>query len=68
MIRDGRWGPYVSDGQTNASLRAGDTPEALTPQRASDLLAARRDAPPRQARKGGSGGSRRRKGSSARDG
>ena len=68
VIRDGRYGPYVSDGQTNASLRAGDTPEALTPQRASDLLAARRDAPPRQARKGGSGGSRRRKGSSARDG
>ncbi|MXV91796.1 MAG: type I DNA topoisomerase [Acidimicrobiia bacterium] len=68
VIRDGRWGPYVSDGQTNASLRAGDTPESLTPQRASDLLAARRDAPPRQTRKGGSGGSRRRKGSSARDG
>ncbi|MCE2531405.1 MAG: type I DNA topoisomerase [Acidimicrobiia bacterium] len=68
VIRDGRWGPYVSDGQTNASLRAGDTPEALTPQRASDLLAARRDAPTRQARKGTSGGSRRRKGSSARDG
>ncbi|MDE0654332.1 MAG: type I DNA topoisomerase, partial [bacterium] len=68
VIRDGRWGPYVSDGETNASLRAGDTPEALTPQRASDLLAARREAPPRTARKGGSGGSRRRKGSSARDG
>ncbi|MYI55548.1 MAG: type I DNA topoisomerase [Acidimicrobiia bacterium] len=68
VIRDGRWGPYVSDGQTNASLRAGDTPESLTPQRASDLLAARRDAPPRQTRQGGSGGSRRRKGSSARDG
>ena len=68
VIRDGRWGPYVSDGKDNASLRAGDTPEALTPQRASDLLAARREAPPRGTRKGGSGGSRRRKGSSARDG
>ena len=68
VVRDGRYGPYVTDGQTNASLRAGDEPEALTPQRASDLLAARRDAPPGRARKGGSGGSRRRKGSSARDG
>ena len=68
VIRDGRWGPYVSDGETNASLRAGDTLEALTPQRASDLLAARRDAPPRATRKGASGGSRRRKGPSARDG
>ena len=68
VVRDGRYGPYVTDGQTNASLRAGDVPEEVTPQRASDLLAARRDAPPRQSRKGGSGGSRRRKGSSARDG
>ncbi len=68
VVRDGRWGPYVSDGETNASLRAGDTPEALTPQRASDLLAARREAPPRATRKGGSGGSRRRKGPSTRDG
>ena len=61
VIRDGRWGPYVTDGETNASLRAGDAPETLEPQRASDLLAARRDAPP-SARKGASGGSRRRKG------
>ncbi|MCY3806907.1 MAG: type I DNA topoisomerase [bacterium] len=68
VIRDGRYGPYVTDGETNASLRSGDMPEALTPQRASDLLAARRDAPPLQARKGGSGGSRRRKGPPARDG
>ena len=67
VVRDGRWGPYVTDGEVNASLRAGDTPESVTPQRASDLLAARRDAPA-SARKRGSGGPRRRKGSSARDG
>ena len=65
VVRDGRWGPYVTDGEVNASLRAGDTPETLTPQRASDLLAARRDAPPSAARKGSS---RRRKGSPTRDG
>ena len=67
VVRDGRWGPYVTDGEVNASLRAGDTPESVTPERASDLLAARRDAPA-SARKRGSGGPRRRKGSSARDG
>ncbi|MCY3924411.1 MAG: type I DNA topoisomerase [bacterium] len=67
VVRDGRYGPYVSDGEVNASLRGGDTPEALTPQRASDLLAARRDAPASKGRKGASGGSRRRKGSPARD-
>ncbi len=67
LVRDGRWGPYVTDGESNASLRAGDTADSLTPERASDLLAARRDAPP-TARKGASGTSRRRKGSSARDG
>ena len=65
VILDGRWGPYVSDGETNASLRAGDSPEELTSQRASDLLAARREAPPRGAPTGGSG---RRKKPSARDG
>ena len=66
VIRDGRYGPYVTDGETNASLRAGDAPETVTPQRASDLLAARRDAPP-SGRKGASRGSRRRKGSPTRD-
>ena len=65
VVRDGRWGPYVTDGEVNASLRAADSPETLTPQRASDLLAARRDAPASGARKGSS---RRRKGSPTRDG
>ncbi|MYB23600.1 MAG: type I DNA topoisomerase [Acidimicrobiia bacterium] len=67
VVRDGRYGPYVTDGETNASLRAGDTPEALTPERASELLTARRDAPPRARGKRSSGGSRRRKGPSAGD-
>jgi DNA topoisomerase-1 len=54
-VKDGRYGPYVTDGETNASLRTrdGDTVEGLTPQRASELLQARRDAgpAPRRARK-----------------
>jgi DNA topoisomerase-1 len=42
VVRDGRFGPYVTDGETNASLRRGDTPEGITLERAVELLAERR--------------------------
>ena len=42
VVKDGRFGPYVTDGETNASLRRGDTVEAVTPERAAELLAERR--------------------------
>lgn len=42
MIKDGRFGPYVTDGETNASLRRGDSVDAITPERATELLAERR--------------------------
>ena len=42
VVRDGRFGPYVTDGQTNASLRRGDDPEKVTLERAQELLADRR--------------------------
>jgi DNA topoisomerase I len=41
-VRDGRFGPYVTDGETNASLRRGDTPDGITLERAVELLAERR--------------------------
>ncbi|WP_027019239.1 type I DNA topoisomerase [Corynebacterium sputi] len=41
-VKDGRFGPYVTDGVTNASLRRGDTPETLTDARACELLSERR--------------------------
>ncbi|AKA95820.1 type I DNA topoisomerase [Corynebacterium ulcerans] len=41
-VRDGRFGPYVTDGTTNASLRRGDDPTALTDARANELLSERR--------------------------
>ena len=46
VIKDGRFGPYVTDGTTNASLRVGDDVESLTVERASELLAERRAAGP----------------------
>jgi len=42
VLRDGRFGPYVTDGETNASLRRGDTVEGVTLERAVELLAERR--------------------------
>jgi DNA topoisomerase-1 len=42
----GRYGPYVTDGITNASIPRGGNPEALTFEEASQLLEARRNAPP----------------------
>ncbi|MBA3384454.1 MAG: type I DNA topoisomerase, partial [Actinobacteria bacterium] len=42
VVRKGRFGPYVTDGETNASLRAGDEVESLTHERAIELLADRR--------------------------
>jgi DNA topoisomerase-1 len=46
VVKDGRFGPYVTDGTTNASLRRGDDVEDLTVERASELLAERRAAGP----------------------
>ncbi|MGC8462492.1 MAG: type I DNA topoisomerase, partial [Acidimicrobiales bacterium] len=46
VVRDGRFGPYVTDGTTNASLRKGDDVESLTVERAAELLAERRAAGP----------------------
>jgi DNA topoisomerase-1 len=42
VVREGRFGPYVTDGETNASLRRGDTQDGVTLERASELLAERR--------------------------
>ncbi|MDV8079760.1 type I DNA topoisomerase [Rhodococcus sp. IEGM 1370] len=42
VIKDGRFGPYVTDGETNASLRKDDEVESITDDRASELLADRR--------------------------
>jgi len=46
VVKNGRFGPYVTDGETNASLRKGDDVDALTVQRAAELLADRRASAP----------------------
>ena len=42
VIKDGRFGPYVTDGETNASLRKGDEVDTITVDRSAELLAERR--------------------------
>ncbi|HEX2042458.1 MAG TPA: type I DNA topoisomerase [Acidimicrobiales bacterium] len=54
VVKEGRFGPYVTDGETNASLRSGDDVESLTPERAAQLLQDKRDkgpVPAKRARK-----------------
>jgi DNA topoisomerase-1 len=51
VLKEGRFGPYVTDGETNASLRAGDSVEEITPERSAELLQARRDRGPAPKRK-----------------
>jgi DNA topoisomerase-1 len=46
VVRDGRFGPYVSDGEFNATLRKGDEPETITLERAAELLADKRASGP----------------------
>jgi DNA topoisomerase-1 len=46
VLRDGRFGPYVTDGDTIASLRRGDSIDSIAPERAQELLAERRERGP----------------------
>ncbi|MFI9104215.1 type I DNA topoisomerase [Streptomyces fildesensis] len=42
VVKDGRFGPYVTDGETNATLRTDDDVETITPERGYELLADKR--------------------------
>jgi DNA topoisomerase-1 len=46
QLKEGRFGPYVTDGETNASLRRADDPATISIERAADLLAERRAKEP----------------------
>ena len=58
VIKDGRFGPYATDGETNASLRKADSVESITLQRAVELLAERRAAGPAKPRRSAAAGSK----------
>jgi DNA topoisomerase I len=55
VLKEGRFGPYVTDGETNASLRRGDDTESVTIERAAELLADRRSKGPAPKPKRGGG-------------
>lgn len=42
VVKDGRFGPYVTDGETNATLRKDDDPSTISPERGYELLAEKR--------------------------
>ena len=55
QLLEGRYGPYVTDGETNASVPNGTDPAALSLEDARALIDARRGAPPRANRRGRAG-------------
>jgi DNA topoisomerase-1 len=48
VVKSGRYGPYVTDGETNASLPRDLAPEDVTLERASEMLEERRKNPPKK--------------------
>jgi DNA topoisomerase I len=57
QVLEGRFGPYVTDGETNASIPRGADPATISLEEAQGLLEARRGAPPREKRRGRRGAS-----------
>jgi DNA topoisomerase I len=51
VVKDGRFGPYVTDGEINATIRGADTPEGITLERAAELLAEKRAKGPSKPRR-----------------
>jgi DNA topoisomerase-1 len=51
ILKDGRYGPYITDGKVNASLPRGTEPDQLTLEEAVEIINKKRAAPPRQKRR-----------------
>jgi DNA topoisomerase I len=65
QVLEGRYGPYVTDGETNASIPRGADPSTISLDEARALLDARRGVPPREKRGAKVGATRRRRAASA---
>ena len=50
-VLDGRYGPYVTDGKTNATVPKGTDPLEVTPEQAAAMLDAKRNAPRKRRRR-----------------
>jgi len=50
-LKDGRYGPYVTDGKINASLPKDENPDTITLERCVELIEKRKAAPPKKRRK-----------------
>ena len=48
VLKEGRYGPYISDGKLNAALRSGNDPNAITLEEAVELINLKRAAPKRK--------------------
>jgi len=51
QVKSGRWGPYITDGKTNATLKKGVEPETVTMEMASEALEKKRSQPKKAKRK-----------------
>ena len=59
VVREGRFGAYVTDGETNATLRKGDSVETISVERAAELLAEKRAKGPAPKKRAAAGRRRR---------
>jgi len=51
VLKDGRYGPYVTDGKVNASIPKESNPDTLSLEEATELINKRRAAPPKKRRR-----------------
>jgi DNA topoisomerase-1 len=51
ILKDGRYGPYVTDGKVNASIPKESEPDTLSLEEATELINKRRTAPPKKRRR-----------------